>query len=69
MRYLSKHYKKNGLNSSTATHRRGSYTILFNKRKEKSDNTPCFAVVAQFYPLFKFYFPLFWGMVMYVNEF
>ena len=53
----------------TVNWRRGSYTILFNKRKEKSDNTPCFAVVAQFYPLFKFYFPLFWGMVMYVNEF
>ena len=26
-------------------------------------------VVVQFYPLFKFYFPLFWGMVMYDNEF
>ena len=26
-------------------------------------------VVVQFYPWFKFYFPLFWGMVMYVNEF
>ena len=25
-------------------------------------------VVVQFYPWFKFYFPLFWGMVMYVNE-
>ena len=23
----------------------------------------------QFYPWFKFYFPLFWGMVMYDNEF
>ena len=22
----------------------------------------------QFYPWFKFYFPLFWGMVMYDNE-
>ena len=26
-------------------------------------------VVVQFYPWFKFYFPLFWGMVMYENEF
>ena len=26
-------------------------------------------VVVQFYPLFKSYFPLFWGMVMYDNEF
>ena len=26
-------------------------------------------VVVQFYSSFKFYFPLFWGMVMYVNEF
>ena len=26
-------------------------------------------VVVQFYPWFKFYFPLFWGMVMYDNEF
>ena len=26
-------------------------------------------VVVQFYPWFKFYFPLFWGMVMYNNEF
>ena len=25
-------------------------------------------VVVQFYPWFKFYFPLFWGMVIYVNE-
>ena len=29
----------------------------------------CVYVVVQFYPWFKFYFPLFWGMVMYVNEF
>ena len=27
------------------------------------------SVVVQFYPWFKFYFPLFWGMVMYDNEF
>ena len=26
-------------------------------------------VVVQFYPQFKFYFPLFWGLVMYGNEF
>ena len=26
-------------------------------------------VVVQFFPWFKFYFPLFWGMVMYDNEF
>ena len=26
-------------------------------------------LVVQFYPWFKFYFPLFWGMVMYDNEF
>ena len=26
-------------------------------------------VVVQFYPWFKFYFPLFWGLVMYGNEF
>ena len=26
-------------------------------------------VVDQFYPWFKFYFPLFWGMVIYDNEF
>ena len=26
-------------------------------------------VVVQFYPWFKFYFPLFWGLVMYDNEF
>ena len=26
-------------------------------------------VVVEFYPWFKFYFPLFWGMVMYDNEF
>ena len=26
-------------------------------------------VVVQFYPWFKFYFPLFWGMTMYGNEF
>ncbi len=26
-------------------------------------------VVIKFYPWFKFYFPLFWGMVMYGNEF
>ena len=26
-------------------------------------------VVVQFYPWFKFYFPLFWDMVMYDNEF
>ena len=26
-------------------------------------------VVVQFYPWFKFYFPLFWGMVLYDNEF
>ena len=26
-------------------------------------------VVVQFYPWFKFYFPLFLGMVMYDNEF
>ena len=26
-------------------------------------------VVVQFYPWFKFYFPLFWGMVIYDNEF
>ena len=26
-------------------------------------------VVVQFYPWFKFYFPLFWGMVMSDNEF
>ena len=26
-------------------------------------------VVVQFYPWFKFYFPLFFGMVMYDNEF
>ena len=28
-----------------------------------------YVVVVQFYPWFKFYFPLFWGMVMYYNEF
>ena len=26
-------------------------------------------VVVQFYPWYKFYFPLFWGMVMYDDEF
>ena len=26
-------------------------------------------VLVQFYPWFKLYFPLFWGMVMYDNEF
>ena len=26
-------------------------------------------VAVQFYPWFKLYFPLFWGMVMYENEF
>ena len=26
-------------------------------------------VVVQFYPWFKFYFPLFWGMLTYDNEF
>ena len=25
-------------------------------------------IVVQFYPWIKFYFALFWGMVMYVNE-
>ena len=29
----------------------------------------CIYVVVQFYPWFKFYFPLFLGMVMYDNEF
>ena len=29
----------------------------------------CIYVVVQFYPWFKLYFPLFWGMVMYDNEF
>ena len=29
----------------------------------------CVYVVAQFYPWFKFYFPWFWCMVMYDNEF
>ena len=29
----------------------------------------CVYVVVQFYPWFKFYFPLFLGMVMYDNEF
>ena len=28
----------------------------------------CIRVVVQFYPLFKFYFPLFLGMVIYDNE-
>jgi len=27
------------------------------------------SVVVQFYPWLKYYFPLFWGMVMYDNEF
>ena len=26
-------------------------------------------VVVKFYPWFKFYFPLFWGMVIYGNDF
>ena len=26
-------------------------------------------VAVEFFPWFKFYFPLFWGMVMYDNEF
>ena len=26
-------------------------------------------VVVKFYPMFKFHFPLFWGMVMYYNEY
>ena len=34
--------------------------------KHKSNNA---YVVVQFYPWFKFYFPLFLGMVMYDNEF
>ena len=29
---------------------------------------PYVYVVVQFYPWFKFYFPLFWGVVMYANE-
>ena len=37
------------------------------------DNTPLAQsdvnVVVEFYPWFKFYFPLFWGMVMYDNQF
>ena len=28
----------------------------------------CVNVVVQFYPLFKFFFPLFWGMVMHSNQ-
>ena len=28
----------------------------------------CVYVVVQFYPLFKFFFPLFWGMVMHSNQ-
>ena len=28
----------------------------------------CVFVVVQFYPLFKFFFPLFWGMVMRSNQ-
>ena len=28
----------------------------------------CVSVVVQFYPWFKFYFPLFWGMVMHGNQ-
>ena len=40
--------------------------LLFQK---KNLITVCFYVVVQFYPWFKFYFPLFLGMVMYDNEF
>ena len=37
------------------------------ERKRKFYNK--YYVVVQFYPWFKFYFPLFWGMEMYDNEF
>ena len=36
---------------------------------ENSVDIELVSVVVQFYPWFKFYFPLFLGMVMYDNEF
>ena len=39
------------------------YTEFFKQRQ------PSMYVVVQFYPWFKFYFPLFLGRVMYDNEF
>ena len=39
------------------------------KRKFYIINKLYIYVAVQFYPWFKFYFPLFWGMVMYDNEF
>ena len=41
-------------------------TFAFSKLFRTETNV---AVVVQFYPWFKFYFPLCWGMVMYDNEF
>ena len=48
---------------------------VFNERFVNSSlaNSPsvctCINVVVQFCPWFKFYFLLFWGMVIYDNEF
>jgi len=44
------------------------YTPLLNDLPIKNTNKEVYVVV-QFYPWFKFYFPLFLGMVMYDNEF
>ena len=42
---------------------------LLLKRRNGEIQTRDIYVVVQFYPRFKFYFPLFWGMVTYVKEF
>ena len=41
-------------------------TFAFSKLFRTETNV---AVVVQFYPWFKFYFPLCWGLVMYDHEF
>ena len=41
-------------------------TFAFSKLFRTETNV---AVVVQFYPWFKFYFPLCWGLVIYDNEF
>ena len=44
------------------------YSRQAQERKRKFYNIYIYVVV-QFYPWFKFYFPLFWGTEMYDNEF
>ena len=41
-----------------------TFVFMVNKRGLKDEKVHA-CLVVQFYPWFKFYFPLFWGMVMY----